>query len=481
MKNLSKKIAYDYIEKEKWLLIILIALFTFFLVYPFTQYDTEIALQIIILGAVRSSLFMILAMGFSLIFGVAKQLKLSLGGYYVLGAYLMYYLLETVKITLTRDLIFLPIHSLSGTKDPLKNMDELFLLSLVLLPIILIIVLLAYFWTIFSTREFILILASLIIAVTSVTYFGETADLYLIQQYVGFTVESFYVGLTVLAICLAIWYLELPKEAIALSTFLLGISVPILLIVKLPVIFISLAALVILFIALLAMAIDRYLLDEFRASHVNTMIITFSMALIFQSIIQVAFFPEKGKRFAQFGPEDRSLKSIIPEENIKFFGALVPNIKVIALIFSILICILLYSFVWFSKMGMALRAVAQDEEAAALAGIDIRKAFATVSGIGMGLVAFAAIFTSRYTATPTWSPFMGWWILIWAIAVVTLGGMGSLPGSIIAAIIIGYSEIMISMTEGFQNYSVVVPLLVVLIVLIFKPEGLFGEKKELEG
>jgi branched-chain amino acid transport system permease protein len=127
---------------------------------------------------------------------------------------------------------------------------------------------------------------------------------------------------------------------------------------------------------------------------------------------------------------------------------------------------------------MALRAVSQDEEAAALAGINIRKITAIVSGMGMGLVAFAAVLTSPFAARPLWNPFMGWSVLIMAIAVVTLGGMGSLPGSILAAFVIGYAEVLVSSID--PQFSVVLPLVVILLVLILRPQGLLGTKKELE-
>jgi branched-chain amino acid transport system permease protein len=139
-------------------------------------------------------------------------------------------------------------------------------------------------------------------------------------------------------------------------------------------------------------------------------------------------------------------------------------------------------------MGKALRAVAQDEEAAALAGIDIRKITAIVSGVGMGLIAFAAVLTSSFSASPQWSPYMGWWVLITCIAVVTLGGMGSLPGSIIAAFIIGYAEtiagsittIVPVINVPFNSLAPVIPFAAILLVLIFKPEGILGTKEELE-
>lgn len=83
---------------------------------------------------------------------------------------------------------------------------------------------------------------------------------------------------------------------------------------------------------------------------------------------------------------------------------------------------------------------------------------------------------------------MGWWVLITCIAVVTLGGMGSLPGSIIAAFIIGYAEtisgsittIIPIIDVPFNSLSPVIPFAAILLVLIFKPEGILGTKEELE-
>ncbi|MHA2335226.1 MAG: branched-chain amino acid ABC transporter permease, partial [Candidatus Hodarchaeales archaeon] len=403
--------------------------------------------------------YAVLAVGFSWIYGVAKQLKLSLGGYYVVGAYTMYFLLETMKIT--------PSLALFST------FDGIILLVLVLLPIILIIVLLVFFWTVYDRLEFIFLLVSPIIAGGIIILFG------------GNITQSLYSGAAVLTLGLAAWYLELPKREVAIGTIILSASYLVLKLFSIPAEYISLMILAIMFTALIAMISDRYLLDRFRASHVNTMIVTFALALLLQSIVQLFYFPVAGDHLEPFGPEDRTLQTIFPKESVAFlvdfFGVHIDNIRIIAFVLSILICILLYIFIWFSKMGMALRAVSQDEEAAALAGINIRKTTAIVSGLGMGLIAFASILTSPFSAMPIWFPFMGWWALIMSIVVVTLGGMGSLPGSIVAAFIIGYAEVLIGSIPIFAPFTIVIPFVIILLVMIFKPEGLFGEKKELEG
>ncbi len=478
MRGLTKAIQdsiQEQYETDKTKIISLGILFSFFLISPFMmKSNSSDAIQLLILGIVLSALYAILALGFSLIYGVAKQFKLSLGGYYVVGAYTMFFLLETIKISPTGSKFSKSLDSLSKLvfyvigQEEFPNLDVVKLLALSLLPLIFVIGLLAFFWTELRINEFLFILGSALLAGGSVIILGGSTEF----------VEGFCAALAVLALGFVAWYLELPRREVVMGTFILGLIVPIMIVTNLPVIYCSLAVLAILFTAVLAAISDRYLLDNFRSSEINTMIVTFSVALLIQSIIQMVYFPKDGKKFTIFGPDDHNLETIIRLENIDLLGASIENIRLLSLVLFFFACVLLYAFIWFSKMGMALRAVSQDEEAAALAGVDIRKTTAIVSGIGMGLVAFAAVFTSSYQAA-IWNPYMGWTVLLVAIAVVILGGMGSLPGSIVAAFIMGFSEVLISSTQ-FSDLSVVIPLSIVLITMIFKPEGLFGEKKELE-
>ncbi|MHA2233644.1 MAG: ABC transporter permease subunit, partial [Candidatus Hodarchaeales archaeon] len=251
MKNLSKMISDDLekqLYEERRLLASLLLIFLFFLIAPFLippfkQGSTTKALQVILLGAVASSIYMIIALGFSLIYGVAKQLKLSLGGYYVVGAYCMFFLLETMKIT----------PNMSRFEE---GLDGLLLVALILLPIVLMVVLLAFFWTVFDITEFIFVGASGIIAGASVIVFGGMSDG---NNFGAFLVEGFYAGLAVFTLGLAAWYLELSKREVAFGTFILGCAYPVMFAVEeltgieFPAVFISLAILSILFTASLAM------------------------------------------------------------------------------------------------------------------------------------------------------------------------------------------------------------------------------------
>ncbi len=489
MKNISKSKINEIVQEEFWLLFGLCILFIFYIILPFilNLHEPAIGLQIVLNGVVVSVLYAILAMGFSLIYGIAKQLKLSLGGYYVIAAYAMYFLLETRKITPGT----FPYITISATTI---NTDGLFLLALILLPIILMIIILFIFNGVFQKSHFILLLSSPIFSGGGYIFIEVFLNGELLANII---VEGLYIGLAVLSVGFAAWYLELPKREIAIGAAIFGISLPILMyLIYLPVVYIAMMIVAVMFTACIAMISDRYLLDRFRTSHVNVMIVTFAIALFVQNFIQIVYFPYNGIQLLPFGPEDRTLRGIVPLSgmlvlNLEAFGwgkARISYLRIISMVFSIAALILLYAFIWFTKMGKALRAVSQDEDAAALTGINIRKITAIVSGVGMGLIGFAAVLTSPFSAAPQWSPYMGWWVLITCIAVVTLGGMGSLPGSVIAAFVIGFAQTITSsittvvpfLNVPFNNFSDVIPFAAILLVLIFKPEGLFGTKEELE-
>ena len=489
MKNQTKTRLIEILQEEFWLIFGLGSLFMFFIIFPFILNSGEpaIGLQIVLDGVVLSVLYALLALGFSLIYGIAKQLKLSLGGYYVIAAYAMYFLVEAKKIV-------------PGTVALIKiskagiNIDGLILFVIFSLPIILIIVILLFLGTVFKKRELILLITSTIISGGGYLLIQVVLKGKLLERNL---MEALLISLAVLLLSLAAWYLELPKREIALGGVILGVLTPVLLYtIYAPVVYLALMTVAVIFTALLAMISDRFLLDKIRASHVNVMIVTFAIALFVQNFIQIIYFPFNGKKLIPFGPEDRTLHGIVPLTetlvlNLNFIGwgkVHIPYLRIISVIFSIIILILLYGFIWFTRMGTALRAVSQDEEAAALAGINIRKITAVVSGVGMGIVGFTAVLTSSFSANPQWSPYMGWWVLISCIAVVTLGGMGSLPGTIIAAFIIGFAEaITSSMTMTipilditFNSLSPIIPFAAIVIVLILKPEGLLGTKEELE-
>jgi branched-chain amino acid transport system permease protein len=129
-----------------------------------------------------------------------------------------------------------------------------------------------------------------------------------------------------------------------------------------------------------------------------------------------------------------------------------------------------------TRMGLAFRAMAQDEQAAMMLGID-SDWMATLSlALGAALVAVAAIVLLPLSFIATES---GANILVSAIAVCILGGLESTVGVIVASLLIGYAQI-VTVTYLGPHYQMIVALLAILVTLIVRPSGLFGKQKELE-
>lgn len=138
--------------------------------------------------------------------------------------------------------------------------------------------------------------------------------------------------------------------------------------------------------------------------------------------------------------------------------------------------LLLWLFTHHTRIGLSLTAIAQDEQAALMLGINSDRVAVLAMALGSALAGVAAITIlplGNITVTA------GYDVLIFALAVCVVGGLGSWGGSILAAFVIGFAQIL---TVAFlkPSFHMVVAMAAILIVLIVKPSGLFGRQKELE-
>jgi branched-chain amino acid transport system permease protein len=136
----------------------------------------------------------------------------------------------------------------------------------------------------------------------------------------------------------------------------------------------------------------------------------------------------------------------------------------------------LWLFTHYTRIGLALRGMAQDERAALMLGIDSDVMAVVAMGLGSMLAAMAAILLLPLGNIVVES---GYNVLILAIAVCIVGGIGSWMGAVLAAFIIGFAQILTVVYLG-SHYQMVVALLAIILTLILKPSGLFGQQKELE-
>lgn len=137
---------------------------------------------------------------------------------------------------------------------------------------------------------------------------------------------------------------------------------------------------------------------------------------------------------------------------------------------------LLWLFTHYTRIGLALRGMAQDERAAMMLGIDSDLMAVVAMGFGSMLAALAAILLLPLGNIDVEA---GYNVLILAIAVCIVGGLGSWMGAVLAAFLIGFAQILTVVYLG-SHYQMVVALLAIILTLILKPSGLFGRQKELE-
>ncbi len=143
---------------------------------------------------------------------------------------------------------------------------------------------------------------------------------------------------------------------------------------------------------------------------------------------------------------------------------------------GILLLVILWLFTHYTKIGLAFRGIAQDEETALAFGIEPESTAMTSFFVGSFLAALAGIALVPLSLLAVED---GSNVLILVLAVGIVGGLESTLGIIVASFIFGFSQIILS-TYFSPLYSMVLTLVSIVLILIIKPSGLFGRFKELE-
>jgi len=164
------------------------------------------------------------------------------------------------------------------------------------------------------------------------------------------------------------------------------------------------------------------------------------------------------------------------DRTVTFFGVPVDSQRIAAVIIAAAIVLVLWIFTHYTKIGLGLRGIAQNERASLMLGIDSDRAATLALALGSALAAVAGI-----TIIPMGNINVatGYDVLVFAIAVCICGGLGSWTGTILAAFVIGFAQIVVVYLVA-PHLAMVVALAAVILILIFRPSGLFGRQKELE-
>jgi len=204
----------------------------------------------------------------------------------------------------------------------------------------------------------------------------------------------------------------------------------------------------------------KLVIERIREHETTVLMITIALALVFQEAMLLAF-----------GSHFRSAPSFV-SGHVELLGVSV-TIQHILTFGVVLACLFgIWMLLSKSKLGIAIRAVAQDREIANLVGINVN----TICLITMALaVALAAVAGAMVAPIFVIQPHMWMHPLIMVLAVVVLGGLGSLKGSFAAAFILGYTETLVVFLLPMGSFiKAAVALAVMVAVLLIRPEGLFG-------
>ncbi|MFA5637528.1 MAG: branched-chain amino acid ABC transporter permease [Anaerovoracaceae bacterium] len=152
-----------------------------------------------------------------------------------------------------------------------------------------------------------------------------------------------------------------------------------------------------------------------------------------------------------------------------------PIVTFITPVVTIVILFVLLYLVNFTKIGMAMRAVSKDFEAARLMGIEINKIISITFVIGCSLAAISAIL--YFSPRPMVFPFSGFMPGLKCFVAAVLGGIGNIPGAVIGGFIIGLAEtFLVGIFPQLTGYSDAFTFVLLIVMLLFRPTGLLGEK-----
>jgi branched-chain amino acid transport system permease protein len=234
----------------------------------------------------------------------------------------------------------------------------------------------------------------------------------------------------------------------------------------------ALAILISLLIAsLLGLIIYRFVLMRLRGMPTSEIISSFAVSLIILEGLRMQGIAG----FKGFIGPFYMLQPFI-EGKINVWGVYVDYQRLIIIGAGLGVVAVLWLFTRYTKTGLSLRAIAQDERAAMMLGVNSDRTAMISLAIGSALAGLAAVIIlplGNVTAEA------GYKVLIYALAVCIIGGLGSWAGAVLASFVIGFAMKISTFLFGALWESVVLVGTIILI-LLFKPSGLLGKQKELE-
>jgi len=223
--------------------------------------------------------------------------------------------------------------------------------------------------------------------------------------------------------------------------------------------------LAIAFASLLGYGMNFFVYKQLRkrkASSVILLIASFALLIFFESLILLLF-----------GADVKTIGFIKIAKGLEFFGAIITPLQIFIVAASFVLLGLLFLFMKKTKIGKAMRAVADNKEVAEVVGISSERIYDYVFIIGSAIAGIAAILVGL---EQNLEPMMGTNLMIKGFSGAIIGGIGSVPGAILGAFLLGFAE---NFGIWFlpSGYKDAIAFIILFAFLLFRPQGILGIKK----
>ena len=221
-------------------------------------------------------------------------------------------------------------------------------------------------------------------------------------------------------------------------------------------------ALAVVLVMVVGLIFDQLVLRKLRNEPtLITILVTIGLSIFLQSTVMLFW-----------GPSPQSIPSPFSSKAIQIGFIFLTPFKIFMAVITVAVIFGLHLLIQKTTLGKSMRAVFQEKESAAIVGIDINRVYAINFALGSGLAALAgALLGTLFVVYPN----MGLIAVVKAFLIVIMGGMGNFLGAIFGGLLLGVVE---SMAAGFisSSYKDLFGLLIVMILLVVRPYGLFGRK-----